>query len=330
MKPLPRQAILIVNTASRRGAAAFEEARDKLVEAGVELIDARAVADPERLPGEVTAAIDRAPMVIVGGGDGSLSETVDHFLGTNTVFALLPLGTANSFARTLGIPLDLDGAIDVIANGEARRIDLAAINGDYFLNNAALGLAPMVAETVPKGFKKAFGRLGYLIWAGWSAASFKAFRLKVDDGKRVHRLWATEARIANGRFHGGLELIESADLESGEIVVQAVPGRSLARLGLSYLASALKHPRRHEAVREFHAPRVKIDTRPRMRVSIDGELGPETPFEAKAVPEAIFVAAPREKPSRAAPAPPGSARPRRISRRGRASPSRPPRASRAR
>ena len=60
---------------------------------------------------------------------------------------MLPLGTANSFARTLGIPLDLDGAIEVIANGAARTIDLGCINGDYFLNAAAIGLAPKVAET---------------------------------------------------------------------------------------------------------------------------------------------------------------------------------------
>ena len=73
-------------------------------------------------------------------------------------------------------------------------------------------------------------------------------------------------------------------------------GAGLYLLGLSYLASALKHPRRHETVREFHGKRMRIDTRPKMRVSIDGELGPETPFEAWAVPEAITVAAPR--PSR--------------------------------
>lgn len=291
-KPLPRQAILIVNAASRRGAEAFEEARDKLVAAGVELIDARAVKQPERLNGEVTAAIDRAPMVIVGGGDGTLSETIDYFLGRDTVFALLPLGTANSYARTLGIPLDLDGAIDVIANGIVERVDLAAINGDYFLNNAALGLAPMVAETVPHGLKKSFGRLGYLLWAGWSAASFKAFRLKIEDGERVHRMWATEARIANGRFHGGLELIETADLQSGEVVIQAVRGRSVLRLGWSYFASAFKLRSRQRAVCEFHGTKMRVSTRPRMRVSIDGELGPETPFEVSVLPDAVMVAAP--------------------------------------
>ncbi|HEX8839249.1 MAG TPA: YegS/Rv2252/BmrU family lipid kinase [Sphingomicrobium sp.] len=293
---LPKQAVLIVNTASRSGADAFDTAREKLGSAGIELVDARPVDEPERLSDEVQAALAKAPMVIVGGGDGTLSKAVDHFLGSDTIFALLPLGTANSFARTLGIPLDLDGAVDVIARGTARRIDLASINGDYFLNNAALGLAPMVAESVPRGLKRSLGRLGYLIWAGWSAANFDAFRLSVDDGERVHRLWATETRIANGRFHGGVELIENADLESGDIVVQAVAGRSIARLGWSYIASALKHRSRHDTVREFRGQRLTISTSPRMRVSIDGEIGPETPFVAEAVPGALVVAAPASRP----------------------------------
>ena len=72
----------------------------------------------------VKAAIAKAPMVIIGGGDGTLSSDVDHFVGKDTVFAVLPLGTANSFARTLGLPLDIDGAIDVIAHGRRKRIDL--------------------------------------------------------------------------------------------------------------------------------------------------------------------------------------------------------------
>ena len=290
---LPKRAILIVNTASRSGKDAFEPVRQKLTAGGVELIDAKAVEEPSSLPGEVRAAVDRAPMVIVGGGDGTLSETVDHFLGSDTIFALLPLGTANSFARTLGIPLELDGAVEVIARGRPRRIDLACIDGDYFLNNAALGLAPKVAESVPHGLKRHLGRVGYLIWAGWSAANFKAFQLIVDDGERRHHLWATEARIANGRYHGGVELIESADVDSGEIVVQAVEGRSVVKLGWSYVASALKHRARHEPLREFRGRKLRIETRPRMRVSIDGELGPETPLEASVAPGAIVVAAPR-------------------------------------
>jgi YegS/Rv2252/BmrU family lipid kinase len=292
-KAIPRQAILIVNAKSRQGADAFEQARELLTAAGIELIDAKAVKDPKKMGTAVRQAIKKAPMVIVGGGDGSLSSNIAHFLNGDTIFALLPLGTANSFARTMEIPLELEGAIDVIVNGEPRCIDVGKIEDQHFLNAAAIGLAPEVAKTVPHDLKRRLGRFGYLMWAGWSATNFNAFRLQVDDGRRVRRLWATEVRIANGRFHGGVELIESADVESGRIVVQAVRGRSLARLGWSYFASAFKLKSRAEPLREFRAPKMTLKTRPPMQVSIDGELGPETPFTVEAIANAVTIAAPR-------------------------------------
>lgn len=296
-RALPKQAVLIVNAGSRRGAELFAQAREKLTAAGVELIEAKKCKTAGSMERAVKQALKRAPMVIIGGGDGSLSSNVDYFIGTEVVFAFLPLGTANSFARTIGMPLDLDGAVDVIANGEARKVDVGCINGDYFLNAAAMGLAPKVAESVPHGLKRTLGRVGYLVWAGWSAANFRAFRMKLKDGNHTCRMWATEVRIANGRYHGGIELIENADLESGEIVVQVVTGRSVLKLGWSYFASAARLRSRHQTVREFVAKEFWLGTKPRMKVSIDGEVAAETPLEISAIPDAVTIAAPREKPS---------------------------------
>ena len=293
-KTLPKQAILIVNAGSRKGADLFAEARDKLTAAGIELIDAKKCKTAATMDKAVKTALKKAPMVIVGGGDGSLSSFVDHFIGTDVVFAFLPLGTANSFARTIGMPLDLDGAIEIIAKGEQRKIDVGCINGDYFLNAAAMGLAPRVAESVPHGLKRTLGRVGYLVWAGWSAANFRAFRVKLEGGTRTVRMWATEVRIANGRYHGGIELIENADLKSGEIVIQVVTGRSILKLGWSYFTAATKLKARHQAVREFIAQKFTLSTKPRMRVSIDGEVAAETPLEISAVPDAVTIAVPRD------------------------------------
>jgi diacylglycerol kinase family enzyme len=106
-------------------------------------------------------------------------------------------------------------------------------------------------------------------------------------------MWATEVRIANGRYHGGLELIESADLKSGEIVVQVVPGRSVLKLGWSYVAAAAKLSTRRQAVREFVAREFTLSTRPSMKVSIDGEVAAETPVKISAIPDAVTIAAPR-------------------------------------
>ena len=293
-------------------------------------------------------------MVIVGGGDGSLSESIDDFVGTDTVFALLPLGTANSFARTMGIPLDLDGAIEVIAKGRPLHASTSARSTTIISSTMPRwAWRRWSRRRVPHGLKRKLGRFGYLLWAGWSAASFNAFRLKIVNDGKVNRMWATEVRIANGRFHGGVELIEKADVESGEIIVQAVRGRSLVRLGLNYARehaqAALGAARR---CANSTAASCEISTRPQMRVSIDGELGPETPFTAEVAEAAVTIAAPRRSRRRpgsssaalrsglspglrrgtspTAPAPPPAARPRRRGRHGRRGPFPPLRAWRAR
>ncbi|MDP9421384.1 MAG: YegS/Rv2252/BmrU family lipid kinase [Pseudomonadota bacterium] len=291
---LPKRAMLVINALSRRGEAAFDEARDKLTAAGIELMDAHAVKNPEVLEPIVKAAIARAPMVIVGGGDGTLSSVVDHFVGTDTVFAVLPLGTANSFARTLGLPLDVDGAIKVIAYGRRRRIDLGIIDGDYFANFAAMGLSPLIADTVPHRLKRFLGILGYVVWAVRVAFKFRPFKLRVtlDDGSVV-KSWATEARIANGRFQGGVELVEKAELDSGEMVIQAVTGKRVLGLAWSWFATLFKLRHREQTVTEWRGKRMVLDARPRQKISIDGEIAARTPVVVECARGAIEVAAPR-------------------------------------
>ena len=290
---LPREAALIVNVHSRKGEALFQQAREKLEAAGVRLIAAHAVRDPERLQDAVReAAGSGAPMVIVGGGDGSLSGTVDELVGKDCVFGVLPLGTANSFARTLGIPLDLDGAVQAIAQGRRRRIDLGMIDHDYFVNAASLGLSPMIGKTVPHKLKRYLGRVGYLIWAVKCSVGFRAFRLMIDDGQTERRMWSTEVRILNGPYHGGVELSDRADVDSGEIVVQAVVGRSHARLAWDWYAKFFKLRDRDAQTEEFRGQSFRIETQPRQRISIDGEVVARTPATVKVAAGAIDVAVP--------------------------------------
>ena len=293
---LPKQAVLIVNTMSRSGGDAFVDAQRLLRERGVELLGAHAITDPKQMRPTVQAALaDKAPMIIVGGGDGSLSKTVDDFLGSETVFALLPLGTANSFAKTLGIGTDLEAAIETIANGRKLRIDLGAIDGDYFANAAAMGISPLIAETVPHKLKRTLGMIGYMLWAAKVALQFRPFRLRIREGGRVHKIWATEVRIANGTHHGGVELVESADLQSGEIVVQAVTGKSLLHLAWSWFATLFKLRSRTQTVTEFHGREFRIEARPRQKVSIDGELSAKTPVTVTVARAAVWIAAPRSE-----------------------------------
>lgn len=291
--PVPREAVLIVNAKSRRGAALFEQARDKFTAAGIHLIAAHPVKDPSRLNDTVREAVrSGAPMVIVGGGDGSLSCVVDDVVGKDCVFAVLPLGTANSFARTLGLPLDLDGAINAIATGKRRRVDLGMIDGDYFTNAAAMGLSPMIGESVPHDLKKYLGRVGYLIWAVWCFVRFRPFRVFIDDGEKTHRMWASEVRILNGKFHGGVEMSDAAEVDSGEMLIQVVTGRNRWRLGWDWYARFFRLRSRDQTVSEFRGARLGLDTRPRHRISIDGEVLARTPVTVRVAERAIDVVVP--------------------------------------
>ena len=294
IKPVPREAILIVNAASRKGRDLFKQAHEKIAAAGIHLIEAHAVRNPKKLIPTVKKAVKSgAPMVIVGGGDGSLSSAVDEVVERDCVFALLPLGTANSFARTLGIPIDLDGAIETIATGERRRIDLGMIDDDYFGTCAAMGLSPMIGEGIPHNLKRYLGRIGYLGWATWCLARFRPFRLTIRGDGIDETLWATEVRIANGRHHGGVELIESANLNSGEIVVQVVEGKSSLKLVRDWASKYWKLKSRQGTTREFHGKRLELRARPRQRISIDGEVLASTPCVAQAAKCAIEVVVPR-------------------------------------
>ncbi len=285
---------MVVNAKSRRGQALFRQACAAL--SGLPYpVDARAVEEPEDLEPTVRELLAAKPdLLILGGGDGTISGLVDLMVGHDVVLGVLPLGTANSFARSLNIPLDIEGAVEVIRTGRPRRIDLGMIDNDYYANCAAMGMSPKIAETVPHGLKRVAGRLGYLGWAAYQFLRFRPFTLIVEqDGKR-ERLRVVEVRISNGPYHGGTELVESAAVDSGEIVVQAVCGHVKRRLIVNWAASVLRSDYRKEKVREFRGREIKLNTIPPLPISIDGEVLARTPVTAKIAPGIIEVMAPAE------------------------------------
>ena len=231
------------------------------------------------------------------GGDGTISSLVDLLVGQDVVLGVLPLGTANSFARTLGIPLDIAGAVEVLRTGTRRRIDLGRIDGDYFANCAAMGISPQIAETVPHGLKKVLGRVGYLGWAAWQFVRFKPFTLIVGEGADATRLRVVEVRISNGPYHGGTELVDRAAVDSGEIVVQAVVGGVKRRLVKNWAASFVGHKSRHDDTRDFHGKSLRIATEPPLPISIDGEVLAKTPVTASIAAGVIEVMVPATPPA---------------------------------
>lgn len=287
-----QSAAMVVNTKSRHGRDWFDRACARFHDQDMP-VDAHAVDDPSQLEATLDAALAKNPeMVILGGGDGTISGLVDRLVGKGVTLGVLPLGTANSFARSLGIPLDVDGAVDAILAGQPKRIDLGMVDDDYFASTAAIGLSPQIAETVPHNAKRWFGRMGYLSWAALQFLKFKPFTVIVGEGKEAERMRAVEVRISNGPFHGGTELVDEAGVASGEIVVQVVKGHVKSRLVRNWAASVLRLDARKEDTITFRGKALRVATEPVLPISVDGEVLAKTPVTAKVAPAVIDVMVP--------------------------------------
>lgn len=258
-----RHAVLVVNTHARNGLAKFEQAKSLLQQRGITLDSSFAVRDPDRLPEIVENAIHRGhKWVIVGGGDGTISSVIDSFAYRDVVFGLLPLGTANSFARTLSIPVDVDGAVDVLVNGKVVDVDLGKIDDDYFANGAALGLSAAIAQAKPRLLKRWLGPTAYLLVATRALLNHKPFQCTLTIDGRVKSCEVLEVRIANGTYHGGMKVAEEASVESHRIVFYVIKGRSRWQLARVWMDFARGRPLAPEDVDVFHASHVRIETDP--------------------------------------------------------------------
>ncbi|MCY0150938.1 YegS/Rv2252/BmrU family lipid kinase [Hoeflea alexandrii] len=225
-----RRAVLIVNTRSRKGERDYARAKRLLERAGVELEASYPVRSAERMPEIVQAEIEKErSIIIVGGGDGTISSVVDYFAYRESVFGLLPLGTANSFARSLGIPLDLEGAVEVIARGKVADVDLGSINGDLFANGAAIGLPTMIARATPHSMKRWLGRLAYPLVALNKLAGHPGFECTVTANGSVRSIQTLDVAIAVGGYQGGAVIAPDANVDDGLVLVQVLKSTSKRR-----------------------------------------------------------------------------------------------------
>ena len=103
--------------------------------------------------------------MIVAGGDGTLNAALQGLVEAGLPLGIIPLGTANNLARTLGIPSDPAGACEVIAAGHRRRIDLGWVNGRYFCTTASVGLSVQITEELSPEAKRRWGPAAYALAA---------------------------------------------------------------------------------------------------------------------------------------------------------------------
>jgi diacylglycerol kinase (ATP) len=288
-------AALIVNTRSRTGERAFFQALDHLQEMHVPLGVTYPIRNPERLPEAVQEVLgDGYEFLILGGGDGTVSSVVDFLADRGTLLGLLPLGTANDFARTLDIPEDIEEACKLIANGNVVDIDLGLAGDNFYVNVASVGLSVEATRALSPWLKKSTGPLAYPVAAIRAFLKHEPFSARLTfpegDHEPVEYDRLLQVAVGNGRFYGGGMIVA---LESGiddkTLDIYAIDlGRRRDLIGaVRYLKSGdfIKT----DGVHNFRTPRVRLETDPDLPVNIDGEVVARTPQDFSVAQNALNV-----------------------------------------
>ncbi|WP_041653052.1 lipid kinase [Pseudarthrobacter phenanthrenivorans] len=292
-------AALVINAGARRGAAAPSLVVDTLQRAGLPVSAVHQVLSGAELAGTLDrVAADGHDLVVVGGGDGTVSCAAGRFAGTGTVLGVLPLGTANDLARTLEIPNDLAGACAALAGGKVVDIDLGRANGQPFLNVASVGLSVGVTATLSPRLKRYLGPVAYGVAAVRAYARHKSFRARLEFPDGDHEALELEdmlqVAVGNGRHYGGGNAVSpTAGIDDHLLDIYAIPGAPLREH--MRIARLLKDGSFVERSGVYHrtCQRVRLVTEPPMPVNLDGEIATATPTDFSIERNAVHVVVPQ-------------------------------------
>ncbi|ODN71975.1 lipid kinase [Methylobrevis pamukkalensis] len=291
-----RRALLMVNRNARRGGDAIDPILGRLTRGGLRLT-VEDMPEPDRLAELFHSHADDVDCVIVGGGDGTMNAVTQELVKTELPLGILPMGTANDLARTLGIGPTLEQAADVILAGEARRIDLGEVNGHVFLNLASLGYSVTLTRTLTKESKRRWGTLGYAIAALKILSQARPFTVYFEVDGVTRKARTLQVGVGNGKFYGGGMIVEeNATLEDEKLDVYSLEFEQWWQLAGIVPAMRRGVQGKHPQVRSFSAKEVTIRTRRPHHVNADGEIVTRTPATFRVLPKAITVYAPPDVP----------------------------------
>lgn len=261
--------------------------------------EVREVPGPELVATARAAAASDADVVVMGGGDGTISAGAGGLAGTGKPMGVLPLGTLNHFARDLGIPADLEQAVRAIVLGTVREVDVGEANGRVFINNSSIGLYPDAVSLRDAWMERASVNK----WVAMGRAALNTLRrfpvvritLRLREGGVL--VTTPMVFIGNNRYETKLfNLGKREVLDGGELWVYLArdAGRlGFVRLALRALAGRLDDSRDFQGVGVDHL--VVEDRRRVLKVAFDGEVcHVAPPLQYRIRPRALRVLVPVE------------------------------------
>ena len=254
-------------------------------EAGYSLVPYRIDKTSDLIDAFSDAKDENYHYVLIAGGDGTVDSVVNAMAkcGVSLPIGILPVGTANDFAKFLGIPFDIKKACMQILSSDVTTVDLGRINDKYFINVASTGLFTDVSQKTDVNLKNTIGKLAYYLKGLEELPNFRKLKVKINskevdfDGEMYFML------VFNGKTAGNFNLATHADATDGlldVIVFKAIPIRELIPLFIKVLKGDHLES---DNVLYFKTDSLIIESPEDIVTDIDGERGPEFPLNIKCI-----------------------------------------------
>jgi diacylglycerol kinase (ATP) len=278
------RALVVINTRSRTGEACGEAALASLRARGIE-----AVPFEDR----AGAPTPDADAIVAVGGDGTLLRAIARALKSGLPVGIVPAGTFNDLARTLGVPMDVEEACALVADGRTVAIDVGIVNGVHYVNEASIGLSSRAARLQTGENKRRFGSLAIVasaLQALWYSRPMFA-EVRYDGG--VVRCRTIQLTVANSHRFGGVFNVSDAAIDDGWLDLYSVEIDS-AWKALPVASAILSGSRESvPGLRTLRSKRFVVRQHRPHHVTADGEPAGTTPATFDILPKALRVFVPQ-------------------------------------
>jgi YegS/Rv2252/BmrU family lipid kinase len=241
----------------------------------------------------IHSAFDESDIAIAYGGDGTVHHVLQHVINCPKppIFAIIPGGTANDFARTLNMPMNPVKAAKIIIKQQTKQIDVGQFNDRYFLNFFGIGLVTETKQAVSEsGTKATLGRFSYYLSSLQSLNTPKPFSASVKSDTRHYKGEAIMVMVGNGQYIGGVRaFFNQADISDGAFDVLIIKNMSARSLFEIIKANITPDPKQLEGIEYFRATDIDITTTPPQQIDCDGEDGGTTPANIKLLSKHITM-----------------------------------------
>jgi YegS/Rv2252/BmrU family lipid kinase len=288
-----KRAVLIGQSHSRHGEEHLVRAARELRARGIEIEGSHLESGHKAVRKRArSAAKSGSKLVVVCGGDGTQAAAVSVLAHTNTVLGVVPSGTGNSFASSLGIGGTFDSAIETIARGRVARVDVGVVNGRRFANFATIGLASDISERTPRGLKKVFGPIAYGLSSVMPILRQRPFRATIRWKKHRLNMATRQIIIVNGRDYGHTPVTPESSPTSGKLTFFARDRAGTVDVLSTYAAFLVNEQTSLPGLHYFQASKIKISTSRPVLIAIDGHSVCRTPATFSIERKALRVMVP--------------------------------------